>query len=45
MLKRSKGRCQTKRDPPPPLPWGKEGSSNVKGDNPTENSRLEGFRW
>jgi hypothetical protein len=29
---RSKGRHQTKRDPP--LPCGEEGSSKAKGDNP-----------
>jgi len=35
MLERSKGRYQTKRDPPPPpLPCGEEGSSKAKGDNP-----------
>jgi len=34
MLERSKGRHQTKRDPPPPMPCCEEGSSKVKGDNP-----------
>jgi len=34
MLERSKGRRQTKKDPPPPLPCGEEGSSKAKGDNP-----------
>jgi hypothetical protein len=43
MLERSKGRRQTKRDPP--LPCGEEGFTKAKGDNPTENSLLEGFRW
>jgi len=28
------GRHQTKRDPPPPLPCGEEGSPKAKGDNP-----------
>jgi len=43
MLERSKGRHQTKRDPP--LPCDEEGSSKAKGDNPDKNSLLEGFRW
>jgi len=33
MLGSSKGRRQTKRDPPL-LPCGEEGSSKAKGDNP-----------
>jgi len=33
MLERSKGRRQTKRDPPP-MPCGEERSSKAKGDNP-----------
>jgi len=33
MLESLKGRHQTKRDPPP-LPYGEEGSSKAKGDNP-----------
>jgi len=34
MPERSKGRRQTKRDPPTPLPCGEEESSKAKGDNP-----------
>jgi len=33
MLERSRGRRQTKRDPPP-LPCGEEGFSKAKRDNP-----------
>jgi hypothetical protein len=33
MLERSKGRRQTKKDPPQ-LPCGEEGSSKARGDNP-----------
>jgi hypothetical protein len=43
MLERSKGRRQTKRDPP--LPCGEEGPSKAKGDNPDRKSWSSKHGW
>lgn len=44
MLERSKGRRQTKRDPHHCL-VAKRDLQRLRETTPTENSRLEGFRW